>query len=256
MKWWILGILSLGTFMGTLDGSIANVALPSVAGSMNTSLQAVQWVVTAYLLTSAALLPIVGKLSDMFGRGRIYNVGFIVFAFGSALSGLSTSIGMLIGMRVLQAIGASLLMANSQGIVATMFASSERGRALGMIGAMVSRGSLSGSVIGGLLLNALGCVLLNMLAGAVSPWQMAAYMAVFGIGLGMFQPPDMNEVCQATRFTWFFPRQSWGFRSSRDRGIPQRSEDMPRKLLTRHLQTTLDQGGCRPEEDILLSYDG
>ncbi|MBX6395474.1 MAG: MFS transporter [Alicyclobacillaceae bacterium] len=155
-KWWILANVSVGTFMATLDGSIANVGLPTISATFHVSVHVVQWVVTAYLLTICAMLPIVGKLSDLLGRGRLYNTGFLIFSVGSALCGLSASVGMLIGMRVLQAIGASLLMANSQGIVATTFGPRERGRAMGITGAMVSLGSLSGPAVGGVLIDHFG----------------------------------------------------------------------------------------------------
>ncbi len=155
-KWLILINVSVGTFMATLDGSIANVGLPTISSTLHISLHLVQWVVTAYLLTICAMLPAIGKLSDMFGRGLLYNIGFLIFACGSAMCAVSHSIAMLISMRVVQAIGASCLMANSQGIVATTFAPTERGRALGITGTMVSLGSLAGPSIGGLLISAFG----------------------------------------------------------------------------------------------------
>ncbi|MDI3258026.1 MAG: MFS transporter, partial [Kyrpidia sp.] len=155
-KWWILANVAVGTFMATLDGSIANVGLPTIADTFHVRLSVVQWVVTAYLLTICALLPTVGKLSDLLGRGRLYNIGFFLFSLGSALCAVSGSVGMLIGMRVLQAFGAALLMANSQGLVATTFGPRERGRAMGIIGTTVSLGTLSGPAVGGLLIDRFG----------------------------------------------------------------------------------------------------
>ncbi|MCF8563929.1 MFS transporter [Alicyclobacillus tolerans] len=155
-RWWILANVSVGTFMAVLDGGIANVALPSISSTLHVSISVVEWVVTAYLLTISALLPVVGKVSDMLGKSRVYNVGFLVFAAGSALCGISTSVGMLIAMRVLQAMGASLLMANSQAIVALTFPAKERGRAMGIIGTMVAIGGLAGPAIGGVLIGWFG----------------------------------------------------------------------------------------------------
>ncbi|MBE3551880.1 MAG: MFS transporter [Kyrpidia tusciae] len=155
-KWLVLANVAVGTFMATLDGSIANVGLPTISETFHVPLASVQWVVTAYLLTICALLPTVGKLSDLLGRGRLYNLGFALFAIGSALCAVSGSVGMLIGMRVVQAVGASFLMANSQGLVATTFGPRERGRALGMIGTTVSLGTLSGPAFGGLLIEHFG----------------------------------------------------------------------------------------------------
>ncbi|MEF2967608.1 MFS transporter [Paenibacillus sp. M1] len=154
--WVILANVSLGTFMSTLDGSIANVALPTIAGELGASIHVVQWVLTSYLLTICATLPIMGKISDMFGRSRIYNYGFLIFALGSALCGLSNSLGLLIGSRVIQALGAACLMSNSQAIVAEVFSSKGRGRAMGITGTMVSLGSLTGPGIGGILVEHLG----------------------------------------------------------------------------------------------------
>jgi EmrB/QacA subfamily drug resistance transporter len=155
MRWWILANVSLGTFMATLDGSIANVALPTISTEMNTPLHLVQWVLTAYLLTICATLPIVGNLSDLWGRRRVYNYGFLVFTLGSVGCALTHSFAFLIAWRILQAIGASCLMSNSQAIVAETFAA-QRGRAMGIIGTVVSIGSLTGPGVGGILVEHFG----------------------------------------------------------------------------------------------------
>ncbi|MBB3108641.1 EmrB/QacA subfamily drug resistance transporter [Paenibacillus phyllosphaerae] len=155
-RWLILANVSVGTFMATLDGSIANVALPTISEQMDTPVHVVQWVLTAYLLTICATLPIMGKISDIFGRSRVYNYGFLLFVFGSALCALSVTLPMLIVSRVLQALGASCLMTNSQAIVAEAFPANERGRAMGITGTTVSLGSLSGPALGGVLVGQLG----------------------------------------------------------------------------------------------------
>lgn len=155
-RWIVLANLLVGTFMSTLDGSIANVALPNIASDLQTPVHVVQWVLTSYLLTICATLPIMGKISDLFGRSRVYNAGFLLFALGSALCALSGTLSLLIVSRVLQAIGASCLMTNSQAIVAEIFPKEERGRALGIVGTVVSLGSLTGPGIGGILVGSLG----------------------------------------------------------------------------------------------------
>lgn len=151
--WLILATVFVGTFMSTLDSSIANVALPTISDQLNITIHSVQWVITSYLLTICAMLPIMGKLSDKWGKGRVYNFGFIIFTVGSALCGLSGTLPSLIGARVVQALGASCLMSCSQGIVAETFAVNGRGKALGIIGVAVSLGSLTGPGVGGLLLD-------------------------------------------------------------------------------------------------------
>ncbi|MFC0215733.1 MFS transporter [Paenibacillus chartarius] len=155
-RWVVLANVSLGTFMATLDGSIANVALPTMSSELQAPIHTVQWVLTAYLLTICATLPIMGKISDLIGRSRVYNYGFIVFALGSAFCGLSQTLGVLIVSRIVQAIGASCLMSNSQAIVADVFPAKERGRAMGIVGTVVSLGSLTGPGIGGILVDRFG----------------------------------------------------------------------------------------------------
>jgi EmrB/QacA subfamily drug resistance transporter len=155
-RWIILANVSLGTFMSTLDGSIANVALPTMSRELSAPIHLIQWVLTAYLLTICATLPIMGKLSDLMGRTRVYLFGFLLFAFGSALCGMSHSLGFLIFARIVQALGAACLMSNSQAIVAETFAGGDRGRALGIIGTVVSLGSLTGPGIGGILVDRFG----------------------------------------------------------------------------------------------------
>lgn len=155
-RWLILANVSVGTFMSTLDGSIANVALPTISETVNAPVHDVQWVLTAYLLTICATLPVMGKLSDLWGRSRVYNMGFLLFAAGSALCALSGSLPLLILSRIIQAVGASCLMTNSQAIIAEVFTSGDRGRALGIVGTMVSAGSLTGPGLGGILVDRLG----------------------------------------------------------------------------------------------------
>ncbi|TDF98892.1 MFS transporter [Paenibacillus piri] len=155
-RWIVLANVSVGTFMATLDGSIANVALPTMSVELNAPIHWVQWVLTAYLLTICATLPIMGKISDLIGRGTVYNYGFLLFAIGSGLCGISNTLGMLIISRIIQALGASCLMTNSQAIVAEVFAKGDRGRAIGIVGTVVSLGSLTGPGLGGILVERLG----------------------------------------------------------------------------------------------------
>lgn len=144
------------TFMATLDGSVVNIALPTIAHNLRVGIQAVQWVVTAYLLAISSLLLVWGRLSDIHGRRRFFAAGLAVFTLGSLLCGLSNSIAALVASRVLQAVGASMAMALVQGIVTSAFPSAKRGKALGFIGAVVSIGSLIGPSVGGLLVAAAG----------------------------------------------------------------------------------------------------
>ena len=97
--------------LATIDGSIVNVALPTLEAELNTDFATVQWVVLSYLLTLSTLLLMVGRLADIHGKKRIYGWGFLVFTAGSVLCGLSGHIYMLIAMRVVQAVGAAMVLA-------------------------------------------------------------------------------------------------------------------------------------------------
>ena len=154
-RWFILATVSIGTFMATLDSSIVNVALPTISMKLQADLSTLQWVVTAYLLTISSLLPVFGRIADLVGRKRVFSWGFLIFTLGSALCGLSTNIWFLIGMRVLQALGASMLMSNSAALIIANFPSNERGRALGLTGTVVALGGLTGPALGGILVGLL-----------------------------------------------------------------------------------------------------
>lgn len=138
--------------MSTLDSSIVNVALPTISSKLHSDLSVLQWVVTAYLLVISSLLPVFGRIADLVGRKKVFILGFLIFTLGSLLCGLANNIWFLVGMRVIQAIGASMLMANSAAIITSTFPPQERGRALGLVGTVVALGNLSGPAIGGLLL--------------------------------------------------------------------------------------------------------
>lgn len=170
-RWLVFGVTVMGTFMATLDSSIVNVALPIIATELGAPLTTVQWVVTAYLLTISSLLPLFGRAGDMLGRRKIFTTGFLIFTAGSALCGFSFSIKLLIAARVLQAIGAAMIMANSQALVAGAFPGKDRGRALGMVGTVVALGSMTGPSLGGLLVGSLGwssIFLINLPIGIVA----------------------------------------------------------------------------------------
>ncbi len=151
-KWYVMAAVSMGTLLATIDGSIVNVALPTLVRELQTDFATVQWVVLAYLLTLATLLPSVGRLADMIGKKRIYTLGFVGFTLGSFLCGLAPTIHLLIAFRMLQAVGATMVLALGSAIVTESFPSSERGRALGITGTMVSIGIVIGPTLGGFII--------------------------------------------------------------------------------------------------------
>ena len=154
--WVIFSVVAMCTFMSTLDSSIVNVALPVIQKTLGTDIHIVQWTVTAYLLTISCLLPIFGRAGDMYGQRKILTAGMSIFVLSSAACGFSLSIWMLVASRVIQAVGASMMMSNGPAIIATSFPPQERGRALGSIGTIVALGSVTGPALGGILVGMFG----------------------------------------------------------------------------------------------------
>lgn len=155
-KWRTLFIVCLGIFMSTLDGSILNIANPTIASTFAESLDAVQWVVTAYMLVITATLLMFGRAGDRLGVEKVYTWGFAVFTLGSLLCSQAPSLVWLIAFRVLQAFGASMMMATGVGIVSNAFSDHERGKALGLTGSMVGIGNMAGPSLGGILVDQFG----------------------------------------------------------------------------------------------------
>ncbi|MDP9260551.1 MAG: MFS transporter, partial [Actinomycetota bacterium] len=101
-KWWTLAAVAFGLFMIMLDNTIVNVALPSIQRSLHMSISSLEWIVTAYALTFAALLVTGGKLGDLYGRKRMFIAGLVVFTLASLACGLAPNAGFLIGARAVQ----------------------------------------------------------------------------------------------------------------------------------------------------------
>jgi EmrB/QacA subfamily drug resistance transporter len=151
-KWFVMISVSFGVFLATIDSSIVNISLPILSVELKSDFVVIQWVVLAYLLTITTLLLGVGRLADIIGKKVLYVSGFFVFLVGSLLCGLSQTAGWLIAFRVLQAIGASFLMALGPALLAEGFPPEERGQALGISGLSVSLGIILGPTLGGLIL--------------------------------------------------------------------------------------------------------
>ncbi len=169
-RWWVTLTISIGVFMSTLDASIVNISLPTIVQSLSTDLKTIAWVVMAYLIIITGSLLLMGKLADLFGRGKIFLLGFITFTLGSALCGSSPTIYFLIGSRLVQGLGASALMAIGPAIMTTTFQEKDRGQALGMLGSVVSLGFIAGPLLGGVLVEHLGwrsIFFINLPIGAV-----------------------------------------------------------------------------------------
>ena len=152
-KWIIFCLVATSIFMSTLDSSIVNIALPYIMQDLKTDITTIQWVVLIYLTTVSSLLLTFGRLSDIKGRKAIYIMGFSVFVMGSLFCGLAKTSMVLIVSRALQGSGAAMLMACSPALIVDAFPIKERGKVLGMIGAVVAAGLTVGPVAGGFLLD-------------------------------------------------------------------------------------------------------
>jgi len=154
--WWALGTVTIGTFMATLDASIVNISLPAIMADFKSSLATSEWIILAYMLVITGLLLPFGRLADVTGRKKIFRLGFVLFSLGSGLCALSQNPAQLIFFRAFQAIGAAMLMSNSFAIITAVFPPEKRGRALGIVGAVVATGFSVGPSLGGFLVTALG----------------------------------------------------------------------------------------------------
>lgn len=152
----IMIAVAIGTFMGPLDSSVVNIALPSITKDFNVSLATSEWIVMAYLLVISSLLLTFGRLGDMYGHKNIYITGFGVFTVGSFLCGSAFSVESLIAYRVIQAIGAGMLMSMGPAIVTDVTPPRERGKYMGVVAVSVSVALSLGPVLGGFLTTHLG----------------------------------------------------------------------------------------------------
>src|SRR5215213_322920 len=150
-KWLVLSAVSVGTFISTLSGSIVNISLPTIAHDFGVGIPEIEWIVVAYLLTAGSLLLTFGRLGDVIGYRRVYIGGFAVFTLASVLCGLSLDVGQLTAVRVLQGIGFAMIQAVAPALIASTFAPSERGKALGLNVISISIGLTLGPTLGGIL---------------------------------------------------------------------------------------------------------
>jgi len=153
-KYWVFVAVGLGLFGSVLDhGSIA-VVLPSIAGHFNSKLPSVQWVIIAYLLTITALLLPMGRLADLVGHKKVWVVGGLIFVLGAVLASRSTSLTMLILSRIFQGVGGAMTEGTGMAILISVFPTSDRGKAIGLIMAVVGLGSVIGPAVAGALVDA------------------------------------------------------------------------------------------------------
>ena len=156
-RWYVLGTVLIGAFMSALDASIVNIALPAINVSYHSRMGVVEWVSLSYLLALTLLLPAMGRLADMLGRKPLYNSGFVLFTVGSYFCGAAHGILALVLWRVVQATGAALLQSNSLALITQVFPECERGRAIGIQGAVQAAAMSFGPFVGGILVKYFSC---------------------------------------------------------------------------------------------------
>ena len=154
-KWWIFGVIAVGSLVTVVDQTGVNLALPRISERFGATIPAVQWVALGYILTTGMLLLPMGRLSDMVGRKLVYTAGFVIFTAGAVLSGSSTALFGLILFRALQGIGSAMVQANAMAIVTSTFPSSERGKAIGLFITTIGIGAIAGPIVGGAVVSLL-----------------------------------------------------------------------------------------------------
>jgi len=153
-QWTALSVTTVGALLGAIQGSALLIALPNILAELHTTFLTIVWVLLGYLLIVTVLTPIIGRLADLWGRKRLYNSGFVAFTVGSLIAGLAQpqfhGADLIVG-RVVQGLGAALLITNSTVIVTDAFRKGNLGLGLGVNQIAGAAGFLIGPIIGGLL---------------------------------------------------------------------------------------------------------
>jgi EmrB/QacA subfamily drug resistance transporter len=150
-KWWTLGAMCFALFMIMLDNTVVNVALPTIQRDLGASISGLEWTINGYTLSFAVLLATGGRLGDIFGRRRMFLIGVVVFALSSATAGLAADETDLVVSRVVQGIGAALMMPGTLSIITDAFPAHERGKAMGTWAGVSALALAVGPVLGGFL---------------------------------------------------------------------------------------------------------
>lgn len=177
----IMAIILIGIAMAVIDGAVVSIALPTITEFFGVDVAESQWIITGYMVTETSLLLVFGKLSERFGKVRLFVAGFAIFTASSLLCGFSVSLGELVFFRVIQAIGAAMVFSISAAIIFSIYPRGEQGRAMGYIGATVAVASIAAPVLGGVITDALGweyIFLINIPIGIVLLLLAARYMKI------------------------------------------------------------------------------
>ncbi|WPN56023.1 MFS transporter [Pseudomonas sp. P9_31] len=176
---WALASLSLSMLMPSLDTSIANTGLPTLAEAFDASFQHVQWIVLAYLLAITTLIVSVGRLGDIVGRRRLLLAGITIFSLSSLACGVAPSLGWLVGARAVQGLGAAIMLALTVAFVGETVPKAQTGSAMGLLGTMSAIGTTLGPSLGGMLIAGVGwqaIFLINVPLGVLNIWLAYRYL--------------------------------------------------------------------------------
>lgn len=179
-EWLVLLTVIVGTFLGRLDQTIVNLALPKIIQDFNITVSSAGWIATAYIIANAVFVPVWGKLGDTLGRKKVYLLGFGIFIFGSVLAGLAWNFSSMIIFRVIQAIASSADYPTAMAIVAVTFKGEKnRARALGIWSSAFAAGAVLGPLIGGPLIDNFSwraVFLINLPVGIVGMLMASAFV--------------------------------------------------------------------------------
>ena len=167
----LAGVVILGTIMTVLDLTVVNVAIPTLGADLNASIPAIQWVLTGYMLAFATVIPLTGWAAERFGAKRVWLTALLLFLTGSVLAGAAWSIGSLIAFRVLQGLGAGMILPVGQTILAQAAGPRRMGRVMSVVGVPMLLAPVFGPVIGGTIIDAASwrwIFFINLPVGAVA----------------------------------------------------------------------------------------
>lgn len=195
LRWWILLTVIIGTFLGRLDQTIVNLALPKMINTFNISVSSAGWIATAYILANAVFVPIWGKLGDTLGRKKVYIIGFAVFILGSILAGFAWDLKSMIFFRIIQAVASSADYPTAMAILAVTFKEGkERAQALGLWSASFAAATVFGPLLGGPLIDNFG-------------WRSVFFInlpiGIIGILMALRFINESRSAIKTTHFDWW-----------------------------------------------------
>ena len=192
-KWTVLTVTTVGVLMSGIDSRIMVIGLPTVAASLGADAEQAIWFTQAYIIGSTVALLFLGRISDMYGRVKIYNVGFAIFTVGSLLTSLSPSSDLFIASRIFQGLGSAALFSNSAALITDAFPHGELGNALGINSVAFRAGSMFGLTLSGLIL-------------AVFDWRYLFYVnipvGIFGTLWARARLHEQSEPERGTAMDW------------------------------------------------------